>query len=191
MVDWLSQWSFYLCQKHNIPIFSFCFGFLFFLNIRRSKSWYYIDIIVNNFEREVACHDIKNSGVGMAFVYSWEMILVLFACVSVLALVGVLQARMFSGDDGQNVESFLKAGGFSDGMLGSRLVNSGDIKIDMFGCYFSFLMNVMGIGSVANDLKAADMPANAFLKFEALEIRAPSLDAPLVCHNYCFLWMQP
>ena len=175
------------------------------------------------------------------------MTLVLLACVPVLTLVGVLQTRMFSGNNGQNVDPFVKAGGFSNevlvniktvvampkltkskiaeyanelsqaypiakkralsmgigvgGMLfgmfgvvyaiglwyGSRLVDSGDIKIgDMFGCYFSFLMAGMGIGqlgSVANDLKAADMAANVFLNLKARvpEIRPPSLDAPLVC----------
>ena len=183
------------------------------------------------------------------------MTLVLLACVPVLTLVGVLQTRMFSGNNGQNVDPFVKAGGFSNevlvniktvvampkltkskiaeyanelsqaypiakkralsmgigvgGMLfgmfgvvyaiglwyGSRLVDSGDIKIgDMFGCYFSFLMAGMGIGqlgSVANDLKAADMAANVFLNLKARvpEIRPPSLDAPLVCFC-CFFSCQ-
>ena len=64
---------------------------------------------------------------------------------------------------------------------GGSLVDDGTITIgDMFGCYFSFLMAGMGLGqlgSVANDLKAADMAANVFLNLRKRkpEIRDASI----------------
>ena len=192
-------------------------------------------------------------GFILAFTYAWLMTLVLLACVPVLIIVGILQTRMFSGANGQNVDPFVKAGSFSNevlvniktvvampklteskileyaselskaypiskkralsmgvgvgGMLfgmfgvvysiglwyGSRLVDDGTINIgDMFGCYFSFLMAGMGLGqlgSVANDLKAADMAANIFLNLKKRipKIRPPSLPEPLVC---CLLFLS-
>ena len=51
-------------------------------------------------------------GITLSFVFSWQMALILMACIPIIMFVGLMQMKAISGQAGQNSDPFVPIGGF-------------------------------------------------------------------------------
>ena len=56
-------------------------------------------------------------GLGLAFVYSWRLTLVLFATMPALLIIGAVQGYLMQGQGGQEADPYVDAGSFSQEVI--------------------------------------------------------------------------